>query len=124
MRISSLVVVSCALLLCGCERPDPAAGAGAELFDAHCAVCHGPGGDVRRAASHDPDTPDLREVARRSGGRVPRGALAEVIDGRRVVQAHTRSMPAWGDVLGNGDDELARARINALLDYIESIQVR
>ena len=109
--------------LAGCQKAPTSADAeaGKALFDEHCAVCHGPGGNVREAAQHDAKTPDLREIAKRSGGGyVPVSTLAEIIDGRRVISAHGRTMPVWGEHFG----EDSAARIASLVAYIESIQTR
>lgn len=112
-------------LLAGCGQGPSSAdvSAGEEIFEQNCAVCHGPGGDVRRAAQHDAKTPDLRTIAERSPhGRLPRVMLAEIIDGRRIVQAHgSRTMPIWGEQLDQ-DSGSVDAQIDALLTYIESIQ--
>ena len=107
-----------------CEKT-PAGGdaaAGKAVFDENCAACHGPGGDVRQAEDYSAETPDLRQIAGRAGGRLPRVMLEKIIDGRRIVQAHgSRSMPAWGDRLGDDDAEVAQ-KVSALVAYIESIQ--
>jgi mono/diheme cytochrome c family protein len=118
------------LLLCvglsGCGQGQEAAdvSAGQALFDQNCAVCHGPGGDVRRAAQHDANTPDLRTIAARAPhGRMPRVMLAEIIDGRRIVQAHdSRTMPIWGEQLDSENSGSVDEKIEALVTYIESIQ--
>jgi mono/diheme cytochrome c family protein len=111
----------------GCERPDRAADVseGAALYAANCAVCHGPEGNVREAELHDADTPDLRKITQNAaGGRFPGVVLAQIIDGRRVIEGHARSMPTWGEALGQGDDEVAAAKIDKLVAYIQSIQQR
>ena len=121
------LLLALAALTTGCERADKSAeiNEGAALFAANCEACHGPQGNVREAEMYDPDTPDLREIARTSpGGRLPRVALAQMIDGRRVNEGHSRSMPAWGDAMGQGDDEVAAAKIELLIAYIDSIQQR
>ena len=127
MNRSNLLIILLGVVLTGCEKgPDleDVIAEGKETFDKHCVVCHGPGGDVRSAAQHDPKTPDLRTIAARSPqGRMPRIMLTEVIDGRRVVQAHGRSMPVWGEALGT-DGADADEKIAALLAYIESIQTK
>ena len=121
-----VIVLGTALFGCG-ERPDSAdASAGKEIFDKHCAVCHGPGGNVRLADQHDPNTPDLRRIAERSPqGRLPRIMLAEIIDGRRIHQAHgSRTMPIWGEQLDVEDSGTADEKVSALVKYIESIQTK
>ncbi|MGI9291939.1 MAG: c-type cytochrome [Gammaproteobacteria bacterium] len=125
MRTQALLLMALAAMTTGCERADNSVdiSEGAALFAANCAVCHGPQGNVRQAESYDADTPDLREIAQNApGGRFPQVALAEVIDGRRLIEGHTRSMPTWGEALGQGDDEVAKAKIDLLIAYIKSIQ--
>jgi len=127
IRTQALLLVALAALTTGCERAEESAdiSEGAALYAANCAVCHGPEGNVREAEMHDPKTPDLRKIAQTSpGGRLPRVMLAEIIDGRRVIESHARSMPAWGEALGQGDDKVAEAKIDLLVAYIESIQQR
>jgi hypothetical protein len=74
-------------------------------------------------------TPNLRTLAKRNGGVFPAEAVAAYIDGRKQVAAHgDRVMPVWGDLLQTvGDkhgEEGARARIAALVSFIERLQYR
>ncbi|MEM7280281.1 MAG: cytochrome c [Pseudomonadota bacterium] len=127
MSRSTILTVLVGIVLAGCEKqPDPEEiiAQGKATFDAHCVACHGPDGDVRAADQYDPATPDLRTIASRSPqGRMPRVMLTEIIDGRRVVQAHgNRTMPVWGEALGMDDGGSADEKIDALVKYVESIQ--
>ncbi len=127
MKRLVIPVAVCGAMLAACQPAptDADAQAGKELFDANCAVCHGPAGDIRQAAQYDPATPDLREITKRSaGGRFPRTTIASVIDGRKVLEGHDRgAMPVWGEVLGE-DDESTQAQIRSLVAYIETLQIR
>ena len=128
MHRSVILVLALGTVLVGCGQRTGSAdlSRGEEIFDKHCALCHGPGGNVRLAEHLDPDTPDLRTIASRSPqGRLPRIMLAEIIDGRRIVQSHgSRTMPVWGEQFDTEDDGTADEKINALLKYIESIQTK
>jgi mono/diheme cytochrome c family protein len=128
MNRSTILIILLGTVLVGCGKgpgPDDSS-AGKEIFDKHCAVCHGPGGNIRLADQHNPKTPDLRTIAERSPhGRLPRIMLAEIIDGRRIMQAHgTRTMPIWGEQLDAEDSGSADEKVDALVKYIESIQTK
>lgn len=106
---------------------------GAELFARYCAACHGDGGmgDGPVAPSLVKVVPDLTRLSDRAGGRFPAGLIAEIIDGRSPVVAHgTRRMPVWGLEfwIEEGADIEAEARarqmIAAIIDHLESLQVR
>jgi mono/diheme cytochrome c family protein len=126
-RLSFLAIVL-GMALVGCEKTWDSSdrSAGKEIYDKHCIQCHGPEGDVRAAENYSAETPDLRRITERMAqGRMPRVMLRELIDGRRLVQAHgNRTMPVWGELLDSEDDGTADEKIDALLDYIESIQIK
>ena len=121
-----VMVLSTALVGCGQRSGSDNPSVGKEIFDNHCAECHGPAGNVRLADQHDPKTPDLRRIAERSPqGRLPRIMLAEIIDGRRIDQAHgSRTMPIWGEQLGVEGNGTADEKVKALVNYVESIQIK
>lgn len=104
---------------------------GQELYARFCASCHGDSGqgDGPVAASLTVQVPDLTRLARREGGRLDAGRLAEIIDGRAVVVAHgTRYMPVWGYEfwVEGGADATAEAQVNTvvsrLIGYLRSLQ--
>ena len=130
------------LLLGGCRAdtrlapatppPEPAfATAGAELFQTHCASCHGSDarGNGPAASVLRTPPPNLRLIASRRGGRFPEGEIGRFVDGRFDIAAHgSREMPVWGTrfaefipELGIGD-EIARGRIWSLVTYLRTIQ--
>jgi mono/diheme cytochrome c family protein len=118
-------------LLLGAAGARAAEPTGAELFAKHCATCHGAegegGGPAASAMKVAP--PNLRTLAKRSGGPFPHDAIAAYIDGREQVASHgDRLMPVWGDFLQRAEDKGSeapvRARIEALVAFIELLQYR
>jgi mono/diheme cytochrome c family protein len=104
---------------------------GEREFALHCAVCHGAEGVGNGPAASALRTPpaDLTRIAARRGGKFPDGEIAQKIDGRMEVTAHgTREMPVWGVFLAKpiaedaSGDEVARGRIDLLVEYLRSIQ--
>jgi mono/diheme cytochrome c family protein len=105
---------------------------GADLYARHCASCHGlqGTGDGPAAAALSRPPADLTRIAARRGGRFPDAEIAHWIDGRFEVAAHgTREMPIWGRKLADpiADDttgeEVARGRIDLLVEYLKILQV-
>jgi hypothetical protein len=107
----------------------PAVESGAALFRTYCASCHGAdargagpvAGELRRMP------PNLTTFAIRNGGVFPAERLRQIIDGRGVSAHGDRDMPVWGDVFKRARDarsDDSRARIDALVDFLNGIQVR
>ncbi len=106
---------------------------GSALYAENCSACHGisAGGDGPVASIIAVPVPDLRRLAARNGGAFPAEAVATIIDGRDAdTPAHgDRYMPVWGKEfwLGEGADEAAeikaRKRIEALVKFLDSIQI-
>jgi mono/diheme cytochrome c family protein len=104
---------------------------GARLFFNHCAACHGENGEGTGpvAASMRVTMPNLRTLAQRNGGSFPRDTVVAYVDGRNLKAAHgDRQMPVWGDVFKGmdpeADDRTVRRRINAIADFIATLQYR
>ena len=116
--------------------PSPTAqdiAAGKTDFMKHCAPCHG-----ANAQGHGPEVnvipgikpADLTKISTRNGGVFPRQQIADTIDGRKKIPSHTRfDMPFWGVNFQQEGKEFtpaseakANARIDAIVDYIETIQ--
>ena len=104
---------------------------GARLYFNHCAACHGESGEGTGpvAASMRVTMPNLRTLAQRNGGAFPRDAVIAYVDGRNVKAAHgDRQMPVWGDVFKGADpeadDRTVRRRINAVADFVSTLQYR
>jgi len=124
------LLVPIALFL-GATVASAAEPSGDALFAKHCATCHGVGGegDGPAATAMKVTMPNLRSLAKRSGGAFPRDAVVAYIDGREQVASHgDRLMPVWGDFLqrpeDKGLDAPVRMRIEALVDFIERLQYR
>ena len=127
-----LVAIAVAAVVSGCaERP--AEHSGSDLYAAHCAACHGAygEGDGPAIGSISQTVPDLRQIALRNGGAFPREAVTRLVDGREIVAAHSDDvMPTWGlelragEGLVDGSDQQVAGKIDALVDFIASIQLQ
>jgi mono/diheme cytochrome c family protein len=102
---------------------------GADLYKVNCAACHGLDGAgsglMTPQLRHVP--PDLTQLSKRNGGMFPRVHVRRVVEGRDVPSHGERDMPVWGDAFTRTDPESREssdARINAVLDYLDSIQAR
>ena len=102
---------------------------GSQLFRTHCATCHGidghGSGPMANQLRRKP--PDLTLFASRNGGVFPSERVRRIIDGRDVASHGISEMPVWGDVFRNtkeATDALVKARIDAIVRYLEAIQAR
>jgi mono/diheme cytochrome c family protein len=102
------------------------APSGAELYQQHCAVCHGI--DLKGSGpAPDPyrPPPDLTTLARRHGGKFPDTYVTKVLRNGVVMPAHgPAEMPIWGAdfAMGRlGEPEVA-LRIANLATYLKSLQ--
>lgn len=101
-------------------------------FMRNCASCHGANGK-----GHGPDVAalgikpsDLTAISLRNGGVFPFKQVENDIDGRKTVPGHKRfDMPFWGTTFQPDGKEFTpeseakvQARIDALVNYIKSIQ--
>ena len=105
---------------------------GAELYQLNCANCHGVYGEGDGAVMPDLSVVllDLRYMAQRNNGEFPTQFTFKIIDGREIRAAHgPEGMPVWGAAFSRGEglDPQAQARvdakISALTEYLQSIQV-
>ena len=115
----------------GVEKDPQQRVSGSEVFRTYCAMCHGTGargdGPLAPSLKHKPS--DLAEIAKRNGGEFPAELVFRTIDGRQKIQGHGGpDMPVWGDAFKKSQDIASDAavkdRINDLVDYIQSIQVK
>lgn len=103
-------------------------------YEISCLACHGVDGkgDGPAAESLETKPADLTGIATANGGEFPFEPLKMVVDGRMAVADHgPRAMPVWGERyrslaveagIEDAEDEV-RARIDALVYYIESLQM-
>ena len=103
-------------------------------FETACAVCHGASGqgDGEFAKVLTVRPPDLTGLSAANSGEFPYLKVFQIVDGRTTIQAHgVPIMPIWGDYFTReiggsagpfGTELLVRARIVALVDYVQSLQ--
>jgi len=110
---------------------------GKREYDTNCANCHGPAGK-----GHGPyveflkkSPPDLTTLAKANGGILPMDRLYQSITGNAVAAHGSRDMPIWGREYSieaakyYGDmpydaEAYVRARVLALLEYLNRLQVK
>jgi Cytochrome c. len=103
---------------------------GKDNFEAYCAVCHGKSGKGDGPAAPAMKTPvaDLTAIAKKNGGKFNAVKTAEMIKGAdREMPSHgSKDMPIWGPVFRSfsADPNITALRVNNLVDYLESIQVK
>jgi mono/diheme cytochrome c family protein len=104
---------------------------GSYLFRTYCATCHGSSarGDGPLASAMNRKPPNLTEITKRHKGVFPGELVFRIIDGRTKVAGHGGpDMPVWGDAFmrtaDTVDEASVRHRIQALVDYLETIQAR
>jgi mono/diheme cytochrome c family protein len=102
---------------------------GQAIFKTYCASCHGPEakGDGPIAKHLRMAPPDLTRLAQSNHGKFEADKVHRIIDGRDPVKGHGGpDMPVWGDAFRQShegySEEKVRARIAALVDYLESMQ--
>ena len=113
-------------------QESPAAQRGHNLYEQFCMDCHGMKGlgDGVLADDLKVAPADLTRIAARRKGVFPDVEIREIIDGRRRQRAHgPLNMPLWGKAFGMGvasaggqTEAETRDKINALVDYLKSIQ--
>lgn len=124
--IASVFILSCNQ---GPPKESRAAQAkiGKEHFMNYCSSCHGENGKglVIDELSRQPF--DLtRIVIDRKISEFPILEIANIIDGRKMVEAHgAREMPIWGEVFSTGEylkEEEIKGRLAEIIAYLMSIQ--
>jgi len=105
---------------------------GEREFLQYCTICHGNDGKGKGLMAEKLATrpADLTQINKRNGGQFPFWRIYKFIDGRRELEEQeSRVMPIWGDEFfkeaGSDNPEaenLVRARILRLVQYLQSIQ--
>jgi mono/diheme cytochrome c family protein len=112
------------------KAADASVAAGAEMYQAYCASCHGPkglgGGPVAQYLKTP--VPDLTTLTRQNKGVFPAQRVAQVIRGEVDVKTHgIREMAVWGPFFlsqKNTQEAVVQARVANLSTYLESIQAK
>ena len=103
-------------------------------YELACMPCHGVKGKGNGPYSKKLKTPpaDLTQIAKSHKGKFPFEEVVKIIDGREMFQAHKdRVMPVWGERYKVSVDpnesksnleKTAKRRIEALANYLETIQ--
>ncbi len=112
-----------------------AEASGAREYKDNCARCHGTdakgdGPDANEKPGYRPA--DLTQISRHYAKRFPRQDIYDIIDGGKRLPGHynfNSPMPLWGlsfqlsgKEYSDESEAAVKRRINALLDYLESIQ--
>ncbi len=106
---------------------------GLKDYKAACVSCHGEKGQGDGPYSKKLKTPapDLTQLTKSNGGKFPFEKIIRIIDGRTVIESHSRDMPIWGKHFQIAIDpkesvlkleERAQRRIKSLVKYLETIQ--
>jgi mono/diheme cytochrome c family protein len=131
LTVAAIVVGALAVATARMEAAKEKTPDGEALYVAYCASCHGRGGRGDGPVADYLKIPpaDLTSIARRASGVFSAYQVGRIIDGRQIVRAHgDAAMPVWGDafkILSPGISEAeVRARIDALVKYLEAMQPR
>ena len=101
---------------------------GAADYQTFCASCHGPAGkgDGVIAATLKRRPADLTRLAKKNGGAFPDEKVFKTINGGASSHGGSADMPEWATVFAKSSESegpaLAKSRIDALVQYLSSIQ--
>jgi mono/diheme cytochrome c family protein len=138
LRLPGLAILAVALLalpaaagpLAAAQETD-SVESGDYLYKTYCASCHGTRaqGDGPLAPSLRVRPSDLTRFAKKNAGKFDAEKVAKAIDGRADVRGHGSSdMPVWGDAFKRASEgyseKLVKARVDALAEYLEGLQVK
>lgn len=105
---------------------------GSQLYLLNCSNCHGTYGEGNGAVTPDLTVVllDLRYLSDRNDGIFPEEFVRDIIDGRTTRGAHgPEGMPIWGAEFARGEgldeaaDRRVDAKVDALVQFLESIQL-
>jgi len=103
---------------------------GKQMYTNYCAACHGVDGKGNgpAASSLKAQPTDLTELQKDNHGKFPDTHIVAILQFGASVPSHgSATMPVWGPILGNMNQQNAQEkqlRISNLSRYLESIQVR
>ncbi|MCU1385542.1 MAG: hypothetical protein JWL71_4239 [Acidobacteria bacterium] len=126
---AALVLVASTLNSVSAQAQTPLYSAESD-YQEYCASCHGSKakGDGAIAKSLLRRPSDLTTLRRRNHGRFPGERVFDAVDGRRSFVHGDSDMPAWAEVFANAAEsrgkEKAVARIDALVRYLQTLQVK
>ncbi len=129
------IAMTAAQALAQAAPPPGQVAAGRADFVANCADCHGKDGKGNGPSTNvipRMKPADLTKIAARNGGVFPAAQVADTIYGRQQIPSHTRfNMPFWGLTFQESGKEFtpeseakAKARIDAIVAYIKTLQVK
>lgn len=109
--------------------------AGQEIFEGHCAACHGMtgngDGDIADLFKVKPKA--LSELSKENGGKFPFERVYQTLKATNEVKGHGRSaMPVWGDyfrvevlddpTVNEEESFIALGKMLSVIYYIETLQ--
>lgn len=98
---------------------------GPGMYNAYCASCHGldatGNGPAAKALAKAPA--DLTRISARNGGTFPEVKIRRYVEGADEIAAHgSRDMPVWSTLFRSMEPGTVPLRIQALSDFLKSIQ--
>lgn len=124
------LVVGASVLISVSAQAQPQPYSGESDYQDYCSSCHGSrakgNGAIAKSLLRRPS--DLTMLTRRNHGRFPEEKVFKALDGRRTFVHSDSDMPAWAEVFAtaiesSGADHAA-ARIDALVTYLQTLQVK
>lgn len=129
---TTMTIAGGALVVAACAMPPVEVGR--STYEQYCLQCHGAKGDGTgpMAASLPKDVPDLTMITAQNGGTFPEAEVMSTIDGYFREGNHASLMPAFGELLvdgemilydsGDGIETPTPAILVDLVFYLETLQ--